>query len=676
MLTIITPCHRQDNLAAIKASIRFDLSLNPVTWIIVYDTTNGRTYPRLFADEPNIREVDCSDDGISGNAQRNYGAALVFSERKDGFIYFLDDDNIVHPHFWDLVPQFAADANKFYTFDQRFFVPDQFRTATNFVFKGAEPVVRKIDTAMFVVPVSMWFPWAVDRYDADGLFIEEVARRNPGAHQYIPEVAGYYNYIPDSVKPPTSGLQNVFFISTEEPPYYPAIDEHYTWIPVHGPLSFERLSGLYHTYKPLAFFTSSAFPAATDALNKTFQLRKRWVHLSEPVLPKELDVCPVIFGSIFPGAHRFDAHWPLMSIITTTFNSGHKILRPYRSLQAQTYQDWEWIIWDDSKDDVTYKQLLGLQKRDLRIRVFKAPAHSGYIGEMKRLAASLATGSYVVEVDHDDDFHPNLLKWIHDAGKAHPDAGFFYTDCAELTEDTYEPATYGEFFGLGCEMHVYEWSAFHKCYIARTTAAGPTGLTLSHIVGVPNHVRAWRTAVYDRVGRHNPQLSVADDYDLILRTYMETQFCHIRACGYYQYRNRDGNFTFHRNSLIQHNVAQIYRHYKDRLPARDYSVPLKEQWRVDARRYPETHLTWIPPELVLDTTVALMNPSKEVLEAELAVQKAEGKRFHVFVVGPLPPIADELKPFVSWWPFKSTDPAERQEFVKRFLHVSGELVFR
>ena len=665
MLTIITPCSRQENLATIWKSIQFD---KVAAWIIVYDTSKDRSYLRLFADEPKIREVDCSDVGRSGNSQRNYGASLV----SEGLIYFLDDDNIVHPHFWDLVDLFGP--NKFYTFDQRFFVPDNCRTASNFVFKGGELVVGKIDTAMFVVPKSMWIPWITDRYEADGLFIQEVARRNPGSgsHCYIPEVAAYYNYLTDSVKEPVGGLQNVFFISDVEPPFYPTIDKHYTWIPVLGALSFERLSEFYHKYKPMAFFTYACSDAA--ALNKTFQLRKRWIHLTE--LSRNLDVCSVVFGSIFPGAHRYDAQWPLMSVITTTFNSGHKILRPWRSLMAQTYQDWEWIIWDDSKDDVTYKQLLAMQAKDLRIRVFKAPAHSGYIGEMKRLAGSLAQGEFVVEIDHDDDFHPDLLRWIHDAAAAHPDAGFFYTDCAELTEDTYEPAIYGEFFGLGYEMHVFNWSPFHKCYIPSVNAAAPNGLTLSHIVGVPNHVRVWRTAVYDRVGRHNPRLSVADDYDLILRTYLEAPFCHIRACGYYQYRNRDGNFTFHRNSLIQHNVAHIYQHYKERLPERDWTAPLKEQWRVDARRYPVTHKTWVPPELVVDVTVGMMNPCLAEVEAEAAAQKAAGKRFHIFVVGPLPDIADDLKPFVSWWDMKSTDPAERREFVARFLHISGELVFR
>jgi hypothetical protein len=122
-------------------------------------------------------------------------------------------------------------------------------------------------------------------------------------------------------------------------------------------------------------------------------------------------------------------------------------------------------------------------------------------------------------------------------------------------------------------------------------------------------------------------------------------------------------------------VANIYRHYKDRLPTHDFNIPLKEQWRVDAHRYPETHKIWIPPEFELDVTIAMMNPSLEQIESEVKKRKDSQERFHIFVVGPLPPIEDELKPFVSWWDMKSTDLAERKEYVKRFLHVSGELIF-
>ena len=89
----------------------------------------------------------------------------------------------------------------------------------------------------------------------------------------------------------------------------------------------------------------------------------------------------------------------------------------------------------------------------MRIRVFRDHHPSGYIGFTKRMAGNMVTGDFVVEIDHDDDFHPNLFRWILEASKEHPECQFFYTDCAELDENTYRSATYGNFFAFG-----FQWA--------------------------------------------------------------------------------------------------------------------------------------------------------------------------------------------------------------------------
>ncbi|HGU4229967.1 TPA: glycosyltransferase, partial [Escherichia coli] len=38
---------------------------------------------------------------------------------------------------------------------------------------------------------------------------------------------------------------------------------------------------------------------------------------------------------------------PLISVITATFNSQRFILDTYKSLQAQSYKNWEWVVTDD-----------------------------------------------------------------------------------------------------------------------------------------------------------------------------------------------------------------------------------------------------------------------------------------------------------------------------------------
>lgn len=183
MLTIITPCCRPANLPLLFNSINFTYVNR---WLIVHDTTytNG-VFTQAF-NHPKITEFGVSG-GISGNPQRN--AAL--DQVKSGLIYFLDDDNIVHPNFWEIVPR--LNIGYFYTFDQQRW--DEFVGTPGDVFKGDTPRLQRIDTAQYIVPFYMCGRWKEDDYKADGLFIEDIYYKNKISHIYIPEVASYYNYL-------------------------------------------------------------------------------------------------------------------------------------------------------------------------------------------------------------------------------------------------------------------------------------------------------------------------------------------------------------------------------------------------------------------------------------------------------------------------------------------------
>jgi hypothetical protein len=86
--------------------------------------------------------------------------------------------------------------------------------------------------------------------------------------------------------------------------------------------------------------------------------------------------------------------------------------------------------------------------------------------------------------------------------------------------------------------------------------------TLSHIVGVPNHFRAWRRAAYHAAGGHSPGLFVADDYELILRTFLATRFCHIQKLGYIQHETTGVNSQDSRRPEIQRLVRWIWGAYR------------------------------------------------------------------------------------------------------------------
>lgn len=459
--------------------------------------------------------------------------------------------------------------------------------------------------------------------------------------------------------------QAILFVSEKPPAEYPKIDAHYRWIPIHGPepLTFARLSSIWVENNPLAVYTWGEWD--WSALCLSFMVRRRWVHLPQEI-PVAVNVLTPVFTAVL--GHPLDKDHPLISVITTTFRSGKKIFRPLRSLLSQGYTNWEWIIWDDSPadDTETYKQLLELQKQDLRIQVYRAPRPSTVIGCMKRRAAVMSSGEYIVEVDHDDDIHKDLFQWIVDAGRKYPDAGFFYTDCAELTEETYEPAGYGDFFAFGYSGHYNTWSDFHKQYVQSAYAPPPNPKTLSHIVGVPNHVRVWRRELYDRVGKHNSELSVADDYELMLRSWLGGKWCHIRACGYYQYRNRDGNFTFIRNSLIQHNVANIYQHYAGRLPAPRPTDGQQPLWKSDVGDYPKLHYEYDPAPY--DRGVLVIDPANAA--AVQSALKTAGPTGRVIVMGRLPDgLSVEEKRQIDWWELKSDHTvADSVRFARKFIH--------
>ena len=93
--------------------------------------------------------------------------------------------------------------------------------------------------------------------------------------------------------------------------------------------------------------------------------------------------------------------------------------------------------------------------------------------------------------------------------------------------------------------------------------------TMRHIVGVPNHARAWTQQAYEMSGGHNPDLFVCDDYELILRTFLKTRMLHIRHLGYIQHRI-EGNSNTHitRNAEIQRQVAILSDAYSARIDLR------------------------------------------------------------------------------------------------------------
>ena len=177
-ITIITPSYRTENLQSVKDSINFDY-VNE--WIIVYDGNKIQQNPNLFQNENNdkIKEYLHAGEGKSGNPQRNF--ALTQMTNLDTFIYYLDDDNIIHPSFYKLLN--VIDKNKIYTFNQE-----------NGII-GKNINVGCIDTAMFLVDYNLCknVKWISDEYCADGYYVKDCYESNRDQHVFVNNELCYYN---------------------------------------------------------------------------------------------------------------------------------------------------------------------------------------------------------------------------------------------------------------------------------------------------------------------------------------------------------------------------------------------------------------------------------------------------------------------------------------------------
>ena len=173
-ITIITPSCRPNNLLKLKESINFNY-VNE--WIIVYDGSKINTLPNLFENENKIKQYIHNSEGISGNPQRNFALSTITN---DTFIYYLDDDNLIHPSLYKLINILD---NKMYTFNQ-----------ANGI-KGDVIDINHIDTAMCIMDYKLCknFTWRLDKYNADGYYLKECYENNINNYVYVNNDLCYYN---------------------------------------------------------------------------------------------------------------------------------------------------------------------------------------------------------------------------------------------------------------------------------------------------------------------------------------------------------------------------------------------------------------------------------------------------------------------------------------------------
>lgn len=175
-IVLVTPCSRPQNLKKLEESIDFE---KVSMWYIVYDCRK-MAFEKRYEGNPKVTELECKEEGTSGNQCRN----MALDQIKSGMVYFLDDDNVIHPDFWTL----DAPKGKIVTFNQ---ITDDLGG----VRKGDDVRVGYIDTAQFFMDRSLIGErrFVNDKYEADGIFVVELYEANKDNWVYMDKIAAYYN---------------------------------------------------------------------------------------------------------------------------------------------------------------------------------------------------------------------------------------------------------------------------------------------------------------------------------------------------------------------------------------------------------------------------------------------------------------------------------------------------
>lgn len=147
----------------------------------------------------------------------------------------------------------------------------------------------------------------------------------------------------------------------------------------------------------------------------------------------------------------------LVSIITPTWACAGFIAETIRSIQAQTYTNWELLIQDDCSTDNTREVVERFAQGDNRIKYECNDRNSG-AAITRNNALKRAQGRWIAFLDSDDLWLPEKLQHQLAFMTAH-DYAFSYHEYTEMTEDGADKGVY-----VSGIKKVGKWMMFACCW--------------------------------------------------------------------------------------------------------------------------------------------------------------------------------------------------------------------
>lgn len=242
---------------------------------------------------------------------------------------------------------------------------------------------------------------------------------------------------------------------------------------------------------------------------------------------------------------------PSISVLVPTYNDGFMLAEALRSLQAQSFGDFEVVVSDDASSAGIVDDVSAIISSDRRFRYFRQRHNLGMTRNWNAMLP-LARGKFVMKLDADDEYRPETLAHLFDAACRHQAEIAFcrteYCDSAMQPIGEYRGETFLRSQGIDPALEralpssVWYPLCFYDCQLWHSNA-----FLLSRRLLI-------------RLGGWDEQWGCASDTDLILRL-METGLDAVH-CPYVgvRYRLRDGSVStlYRRANWLSKETAAIH----------------------------------------------------------------------------------------------------------------------
>jgi GT2 family glycosyltransferase len=180
-----------------------------------------------------------------------------------------------------------------------------------------------------------------------------------------------------------------------------------------------------------------------------------------------------------------------ISVVVPAYNGERTILETIKSIQQQTFSDFELIVINDGSTDRTLERLATVE--DPRLKVFSY--ENGGLPVARNRGIARAMGEFITFIDADDLWTPDKLELQLAALQQHPEAGVAYSWTLVMDEK-------GESFYPGKSVS-FEGNVYPQ-------------LLLSNFIASGSNVMLRREAITS-VGEFDPTLRSCEDWDYWLR---------------------------------------------------------------------------------------------------------------------------------------------------------------